>query len=953
MSISRNKTGSGLLEVMIAVALFAILAAATVGMMYAGATSTKQGSDYVVAAGLLQEGVEAVRSIRYQDFSLIVNGTHGLDTSEGFFAFSGTAESFFDDVYTRTITVEDVFRDAAGAIADAGEIDEDTRKVTVNVTWDAFTGKRQNIDTVFYIHNFALQQTWVQTLLAEFGIGAFNSALGQAGGGNGEVVMSSVEGAWTPLVQEYSIDMTGDSDPVAAEYDAAQDRLYVLTDNTAGNEFIAYDLGNVSASVPNVIGGYDVGGSQPYDVILVGGYAYIAAGDDSAEVQVVRLSDFSHVKTLDLPGDGDAYSLAAAASTLIIGRGQNSDEELYFYDITAPEAGIAELGSTELGEDCDAVAAGGGFAFCGSGGSNEIIIVSLSGYSQVNAVDLDGGGDVMVLTLHETSLFVGRDNNGSAHDFYELDVSSPTGSISVINSLDTNSDVLDMHVDVSQGFAFLGTDESSEALTIVDLASFTESVTAETIGRDDGEAIVQFGAFVFLLTSDNSGELNIFRTNPGGWTNPSLLAQEDLSGNSDAYSVYIDGQFAYIGRDKSSQDELSIYDISTPSTPVLLGSFDVDADVNDLVVSGDYAYLATDDNSRELDIIDVSIKTSPIRVGSYDMERDRDATSIDIDGTVVYLGREAQSGGSSGSLRHEFWIIDVSSPSSPARVGSLDYDDDINDIAVNGLYAYVATEKNDEELVVIDISSPVSPTAVAALDISGNDDALSISVSGEMVALGREDGSSDELVLIDISSPLSPALLGSAAVDADINSIALGANGRAFLATDENNEEFQIWDVSDPSAIDRMAVLNLGDDARAIFFDGTHAHIATEGDNEYQVIGPGAGPGGYPFAATFTSQVFDSESATTSWSQIDWTASTPAGTAIVFRVRTASSEAGLETAEWVGPDGTRNTSYTSSGEAVTTDAGATGTQWLQWKAYLSGNGSATPALQDVTMSYEQ
>jgi len=68
-------------------------------------------------------------------------------------------------------------------------------------------------------------------------------------------------------------------------------------------------------------------------------------------------------------------------------------------------------------------------------------------------------------------------------------------------------------------------------------------------------------------------------------------------------------------------------------------------------------------------------------------------------------------------------------------------------------------------------------------------------------------------------------------------------------------------------------------------------------------------------------------------------------------IRTASTEVGLSSATWVGSDGTDLTRYSTSGTGITTDPGASGTQWVQWKAFLSGSGTATPIVLDVTLKY--
>jgi hypothetical protein len=157
------------------------------------------------------------------------------------------------------------------------------------------------------------------------------------------------------------------------------------------------------------------------------------------------------------------------------------------------------------------------------------------------------------------------------------------------------------------------------------------------------------------------------------------------------------------------------------------------------------------------------------------------------------------------------------------------------------------------------------------------------------------------------------------------------------------------WDISTPSAPTQVSSYDLNDQARGVYFDGTNIFLATYNvAAEFYILGPGATAGAYAKESTFTSQTYDSGAAST-WGVISWTES-GAGD-VVFRIRTADSEANLMSAIWVGSDGTGDTTYSTSGTAITVDPGASGTQWVQWKAYLSGDSLTTPVLQDITLTY--
>ncbi|MDQ3280671.1 MAG: carboxypeptidase regulatory-like domain-containing protein, partial [Acidobacteriota bacterium] len=84
--------------------------------------------------------------------------------------------------------------------------------------------------------------------------------------------------------------------------------------------------------------------------------------------------------------------------------------------------------------------------------------------------------------------------------------------------------------------------------------------------------------------------------------------------------------------------------------------------------------------------------------------------------------------------------------------------------------------------------------------------------------------------------------------------------------------------------------------------------------------------------------------ASITWGTLSWTASTPANTTVRFHAAASSSAAGPF--NFVGPDGTASTFFTTSGAALTQ---FNGFRYLKYKAYLSTTANtATPVLSDVT-----
>lgn len=951
----KGEQGSLLIEAMLSIAVFFIIATATIGVFLHVTESSKQSVEYVAATGLLQEGIEAVRSIRNREYSELVNGSHGLQTASGYYEFSGTSETIGS--FTRTITVEDVYRNSGltGDIDTSGTLDSSTKKITVNVYWNTLASKTQNINAVFYVYNFSTS-SWTQTATSDFSIGSQNSAAITATS-NGEVQLRSAQVDWNGLVVQHDVDMAGNGNRNAFVLDETQDLLYVLSDTGSGDELEVYDVSDVSESMPTSVDSYPVG-YDGADMVLNNGYLYIATNDDSNEVVVLDAYDLSYVQSLDLTGGANAVAIAATGTTLVVARDKSgSSSEVSFWDITDPEGTINELGvgSGETGRDMTALAMDSNYVYVTSTKeSEELFVYRLSDYTKVYVMNMSDDNKPRSLALVGNNLYVGRDNGGGKDDFYLLDVSSPETSITEISSEDTGTDVYGIHIDDNEDYAFLATTDDAEELVVIDLSTFTVAQTGNTNNSSNANDVVQYGGYVYLATDSDSADLVVFRTDEGGWGTPSLVGSDDKDGSHDPNEIFVDNGFAYMATEQNkTYDELFIWDVSTPSSPSLQGSFDVGDHVRDIWVSGDYTYLATANNSRELDVIYTASKSSPCRVATFDATGNQDGYTVTVSGDNIYLGRKD----STGSGRYEFYVIDGSTlPTSCGStvvltsLGGVDFNDRINDLVVSGTNVYAATDDNSAEMAIFDVSSPGSGIPITSYDLSGSADGDEIDISGTTVALGRASSGKDELVMIDVSG--APALLGSDNVGDSVNCLKMYGTDEVVIGVNTNNSEFQYWDTSNPSTPAMVSSYDLNADASGCYFDGTSAFMATKHDSsELQIIQASSAPSNYALNGSFTSQPYDSGASTTSWGAIEWSESGVGS--LTFRIRTASSQAGLSTAKWVGSDGTADTTYSASGSSIITDPGTSGTQWFQWKAFMTGSGSATPILEDVTVSYTQ
>ncbi|HSR88811.1 MAG TPA: fibronectin type III domain-containing protein [Candidatus Udaeobacter sp.] len=110
----------------------------------------------------------------------------------------------------------------------------------------------------------------------------------------------------------------------------------------------------------------------------------------------------------------------------------------------------------------------------------------------------------------------------------------------------------------------------------------------------------------------------------------------------------------------------------------------------------------------------------------------------------------------------------------------------------------------------------------------------------------------------------------------------------------------------------------------------------------------------YATSSSLISSIYDTVDPTNVLASIGWSPFLPTSTTIKFQLRTGSSTSSINSATWVGPDGTASTFFTnSSGETTTsTMRDGSGDRYFQYKAFLqTTNPAFTPVLSSVTSTY--
>jgi type II secretory pathway pseudopilin PulG len=160
----KNNLGQGLVEIILAMGIFAIVAASIISLILGGNMAMESSQEQTEAEYLAQEAIEAVRSIREEAWNKIIFSETSVATStEGWF-FSSEGENEIIGDFTRTIKFFDVCRDVLDNITDCpGEyLDKHSKRVEVEVIWEVRPGVNNSVKRETYLTNWD-SKDWIQT----------------------------------------------------------------------------------------------------------------------------------------------------------------------------------------------------------------------------------------------------------------------------------------------------------------------------------------------------------------------------------------------------------------------------------------------------------------------------------------------------------------------------------------------------------------------------------------------------------------------------------------------------------------------------------------------------------------------------------------------------------------------------------------------------------------------
>lgn len=434
---SRLRSGSLLLEAVIAIGIFAIFLGGIALSLFVGERSTIISGDRARGVFLAEQQLEAVRQIRATSFSSVTIGTHGVALASNAWGFSGTSISV-NGYHTQVDVV------SKGT---------DWLEVSSTVTWDFGNTRSDMVVLTSYLTNWRKLATvgnWSQmTRIANLSIGG------------------------TPEYQKIAVSGT---------------YAFVTSTNTSGGKGLyIFDVSNPASPI-RIASSFDLGASA-YGVVANSNRLYLATNDPTKEVQVYDISSpatltvSNLVNSYDLTGTGKARSIAIYGTNVFVG----SLDDLPNHQLTAllmSETGSMTLQSSlSVSGSVLGLTLQDGYGYvANSYNVGELQVIDIFDPTHIAfapgvGIDLTNTQDAVAIAISGTSALIGRMNGAAIDELTLYDISlapvpsPPPGPW----TLEIGGNVNALATVYGSTYAFVGGSASAAQLRVVDLVKFAQS----------------------------------------------------------------------------------------------------------------------------------------------------------------------------------------------------------------------------------------------------------------------------------------------------------------------------------------------------------------------------------------------------------------------------------------------------------------------------------------------
>lgn len=456
--LNKNLKGFSVVEILVAVAIFGLMAVGLGGTLSYVISSTNSAGISDRATMLAYEGIEAVRTIRNEDYNNLTDGTYGLGINSNKWVLSGTSEDI--GRYTREVEIT--------------SFDSNTKKVIVNVSWQDQYSSVKSIYLTEYLSDIYRE-------------------------------VPPPSGTWTNPAILSSLDLVGNDNGIKIKLDG--DYAYIL--RPGNDDFSVIDVTNPGA--PVFIASTQVS-SNPVAFEVKNDVLYVITDDNTNKLEIYDISDLNNINILvseEISSRNSPTDIEFEGDYLYISFDRdNRSDELFVFDVTNPSNPVL-MDSIDIARGGNGIYLKNDYVYVTSSSNNaEIQIVDISdknNLSLVNSYNIPGNGQPDIIK-GEDNLIVARDGD----DVTFLDITDPI-NISSVGTYSVNK-LNGFDISLSKGLLFAATSDKGAEFKVIDIQNYSSPTILSTLvmpkfllDLDYAETMDK----VFSLSDSNTEELII------------------------------------------------------------------------------------------------------------------------------------------------------------------------------------------------------------------------------------------------------------------------------------------------------------------------------------------------------------------------------------------------------------------------------------------------------------
>lgn len=535
-----------------------------------------------------------------------------------------------------------------------------------------------------------------------------------------------------------------------------------------------------------------------YDVEVQGNYAYVAVSNSG--LSVIDISDPTDPVEVGFNWDVGSVSKISVSGNYACASGMNAetyDYSIWIMDISNPENPVLN-GSLNFQNSIQDVFILDTVVYVAYDGlkvidisdpAHPVIISSIISYTP--PMSLDAEGDILAMGCY---------HNLSPSKLKLYDISTPT----VPNYLGECEISLEPHdIDIQEAYVYTATAQC--LMNIVNIQNphlpFIEgylNVPGLGFGISAHEDIVLLAMDLFYPSDGVVMSIDV--SDP---SNPVELGS--ITTEESARSVVFSGDYAYVADEDQG---FIVLDLSDPGNLVPVGGYNNLQYIYDVVLSGDYLFGGNGwDGIRIINVFDFENPIELEGLGTPGLSYE-----LQISGNLLYVAD------GTGGLR----IIYVSDPANPSEIGFCEMEGKSFGMDVSGDFAYIAINNMPDPggaVRIINTVDPSNPFETGSCATPGA--VFDVAVSGDYAYAVCTDSM---LRVINVSDPYLPSEISSLQIVSNPWNIIISGNF-AYIAA--GSDGLQIIDISDPlNPLQASISSNLGD-VRDIWISGNYAYIAS------------------------------------------------------------------------------------------------------------------------------